>query len=971
MQKKEIFKLNRKELLDTLKIEVEEYTHTKTGAKHYHLATEDQHNVFIVAFRTVPEDSSGVAHILEHTVLCGSKKYPVRDPFFMMIRRSLNTFMNAFTSSDWTAYPFASQNKNDFNNLLQVYLDAAFFPRLDELDFAQEGHRLEFEKQDDPNSKLVYKGVVFNEMKGSMSSPINCLWQAITKNIFPSVTYHYNSGGDPRHIPKLTHKALKEFHANHYHPSNAVFMTYGDITAQEHQKYFQENALKNFSASNKTIFVGEENRFKSPKTVTENYSVNSIEEEKDKTHIVIAWLLGKNSDIKMVMNAHLLSGILLENSASPLRKALETTSLGNAPSPMCGLEDSTHEMLFACGVEGSNPEHVEEVEKLVLSVLQNVVENGIPQEQIESVLHQVELSQREIGGDTYPYGLQLMLNALTPALHGADPIDAMNIDSILVDLREKIKQPDFIKNLIKDLLLNNNHRLNLALLPDAGRDSKLAKKEAKRLDDIKSKLSDKQKQMIIKQSEDLEKRQNTEDDPEILPKVGLADIPPDMKIAAGSKKTLAKIPASIYNQSTNGILYNQIIVTLPQFDDDLLELLPLFSEYITEVGSGDRDYLTTQTLQSSVTGGISGRTSVRSHVDNLQKMRGFFVLSGKSLNRNGLALTRLLKETLESAKFDELSRLRELISQSRFQSEQSITGQGHSLVIGASVQNYTPVAYINQQWNGFTSIKQIKALDEAVNDPTKLKALAKKLKKIKEIILEAPIQLLLVSEKIQQHYMEENYNQIWSQYTQPTSRSQLVLPEIHGEVNQAWTTNTQVNFCARSYPVVPVTHTDAPTLMVLGGFLRNGFLHRTIREQGGAYGGGANYDTDTGSFRFYSYRDPRLEETLLDFNHSLDWLAENKHEERQLEEAILGVISSIDHPSSPSGEAKKAFYNLLHGRTPDQRRQVRENVLDVTIKDLQRVGAFYLNPKIASTAVLTNKDTLATVKNHEMEIFSL
>lgn len=218
----------------------------KTGATHYHLSADNNENVFLVALRTIPTDSTGVAHMLEHTALCGSERFPVRDPFFMMIRRSLNTFMNAFTSSDWTAYPFASQNRKDFDNLMDVYLDAVFFSRLHELDFAQEGHRFEFDTPDDANSDLVYKGVVFNEMKGAMSSPVSTLWQTVTEHLFPTTTYHYNSGGEPENIPDLSYQQLKDFYKIHYHPSNAVFMTFGDIPAYEHHEVFENKVLNRF-----------------------------------------------------------------------------------------------------------------------------------------------------------------------------------------------------------------------------------------------------------------------------------------------------------------------------------------------------------------------------------------------------------------------------------------------------------------------------------------------------------------------------------------------------------------------------------------------------------------------------------------------------------------------------------------------------------------------------------------------------
>ena len=368
------FTLIRQARIASLHIDVEEYRHNATGAQHLHLSADDNNNVFLVGFLTVPQDSTGVAHILEHTSLCGSQRYPVRDPFFMMARRSLNTFMNAFTSSDWTAYPFASKNVKDFNNLLKVYLDAVFFPNLDRLDFAQEGHRVEFETPNDPNTSLVYKGVVFNEMKGALSSPVQRLWQAVHYHLFPTITYHYNSGGEPSEIPKLTHAQLKAFHASHYHPSGAIFMTYGDRPASTHQQLFQERALQHFQKRDcSDLQISDEQRYDSPQQAINYYPIDSQEKSENKTHTILAWLLGKSIDIREVMNASLLTGVLLDNSASPLRHALETTPLGTAPSPLCGFSDSSRESAFVCGLEGSNPEQAEAVEKLIFQVLKCII----------------------------------------------------------------------------------------------------------------------------------------------------------------------------------------------------------------------------------------------------------------------------------------------------------------------------------------------------------------------------------------------------------------------------------------------------------------------------------------------------------------------------------------------------------------------------------------------------------------------
>ncbi|KAF0191507.1 MAG: peptidase M16C associated domain-containing protein [Gammaproteobacteria bacterium] len=953
------FELRHRTPVDSLHLVVEEYRHRKTGALHFHLAADNTENAFLVALRTIPTDSTGVAHILEHTALCGSERYPVRDPFFMMIRRSLNTFMNAMTSSDWTAYPFASQNRKDFWNLTDVYLDAVFFSRLEELDFAQEGHRIEFEKPDDSDSNLVFKGIVFNEMKGAMSSPVSTLWQELSKHLFPTTTYHFNSGGDPRHIPDLSYAQLKEFYRVHYHPSNAVFMTYGDIPAYEHQEKFENLALSRFEALDRVINVSDEQRFSAPLNVEERYALDESEATGDKTHIVIGWLLGRSISLEEQLKAHLMSGILLNDSASPLRHALETTKLGAAPSPLCGLEDSSREMVFVCGLEGSKPEHAAKLEKLIFEVLHDVATNGVPQERIEAILHQLELDQREIGGDSYPYGLQLILDALPTAIHRGDPVATLNLDPILEQLREDIRDPNYIKNVVRDYLIKNTHRVRLTLAPDTGLADERAREEAARLAAIRGQLNAAEKKQLIQRAQALQARQQRQDDPDVLPKVGLNDIPPHMHIPAGETEQIGATPVTFFDQGTNGLVYQQIVVDLPDLEDDLLEVAGLYTACLTEVGVGDRDYLATQAWQSSVSGGVYAYSTVRGMMDDEQKVAGYFVLSGKALARNHDRLTDLLRQTFERVRFDEGDRIREIIAQMRTRREASVTGHGQSLAMLAATSGMSPSAALAHQLRGLTGIQALKKLDDGIRQPTALKDLIARFGRIHQRIVAAKRQFLMIGEAERHAQFRTDLADGW-RGMEPAATDFLPfsLPTARARVLQAWLTSTQVNFSARAFPAVPAAHPDAAALTVLGGFLRNGYLHRAIREQGGAYGGGASYDSESASFRFYSYRDPRLIETLADFDRSIDWLRDTTHEWRQLEEAILGVISSIDKPGSPAGEAKEAFHNTLIGRTPELRERFRERITNVTLDDLKRVAATYLKPENASTAIITSAATL-------------
>ena len=966
------FELVRREHVPSLDVTLEQYRHHGTGASHIHLACADGNNAFLVALPTVPRDNTGVAHVLEHVSLCGSKRYPVRDPFFMMLRRSLNTFMNAFTSSDWTAYPFATQNRKDFDNLLGVYLDAVFFPLLDPMDFAQEGHRLEFEEPSDPDSPLTIRGVVYNEMKGAMSSPISQVAQTLQSNIFPTVTYHYNSGGDPEAIPQLDHQKLKDFHARHYHPSNALFMTFGSFSVEEHQQTFEADVLSRFARDHRDADIPDEQRFSKPIVVADSYCLDDDEDIARKSHVVIGWLLGRSDDVAEMLKAHLLSGVLLDNSASPLRKLLETTDLGSAPSELCGLDDSTREATFQCGLEGTDPEHAEAIEQAVLDVLEEVARDGVPREHVESVLHQVELAQREVGGGRFPYGLQLMLRVMPSYLHGGDPVAALDLDETLAELRHSIEDPQFIKSLTRDLLLDNPHRVRLTMVPDRELSARRAELLREQLQARKEQLDADAKTRLVEAAAALKARQEQEENAELLPKAGLEDVPEDRPIPDGSWTKIGAMPVTWYPQGTNGLVYQQLAIDLPDLPEELTDVLGLYCDCVTEVGFGDQDYLKAQALQAAVSGGVSARISYRSQLDDRARVGGLFVLAGKALARNERALESLLESTFSGARFDELVRLRELIAQFHVQAEASVTQAGHSLAMSAASAGIAPCALLDHRWDGLEGLRRLKALDAAMGDDSQVAEFAAKLARIRDKLKAAPRQMLLVGQPDREEELRASLAEVWNNAPSGNgAHGAFACDWSERRVRQVWSVNTQVNFCAKAYPAVGESHPDAPALMVLGPYLTNGFLHRSIREQGGAYGGGASFSADSGAMRLYSYRDPRLAETLADFDRAIDWLADNKHEGRQLEEAILRVLSDIDRPESPAGEAIGAYFGTRHGRTPDYRRAARRAVMGVRMDDLMRVTEKYLRADTASVAVVSNDATIDANAGLGLEICRL
>lgn len=925
-----------------------QYRHRATGALHYHLAADNDENVFVVAFRTQPMDSRGVAHILEHTALCGSKKYPVRDPFFSMIRRSLNTFMNAFTAADWTAYPFATQNKTDFYNLLSVYLDAAFFANLHELDFAQEGIRVELE-----NDKPVYKGIVFNEMKGAMSSPTDQLYHQLAHHLYPKTTYHFNSGGNPADIPNLTHQDLLDFYQSHYHPSNAVFMSFGNLTPFELQTAFEEQALKNFSQG-ETLKSVPEQRLIAPIQVEESYAVDSQDLSK-KTYLQLAWLLPPSTDIKTRLALRLMEGVLMEHSGSPLRQYLETCGLSESTSPIMGLDDSNYEMTFYCGVQGSEAVHAQTLEDGVFKVLHEVVSQPIDQEQIEAVLHQIELHQREISGDGMPYGLTLLLNGLGSAIHGGNPLDVWDIQPHLNELREQLKDPQWLPQLIQHYLIDNPHRVRLTLRPDSEKSQRDQAVEQAQLNQIEQQLDAEKRQQLIAQAKLLETRQAQQDDLSLLPKVGLADIPADLHIVQGETKTLTvandTVPFYQYAAGTNGLYYQQVIIPIP---DDVLQspLLGIYTALIGEVGCGEMDYLDIQQAQALVSGGLHLGASLRSDLSDQEKTSSYLVLATKALSDKIEAMS-LLKTAFEQLRFDEKDRILELLQQRKTRWQSRLSNAGHSYALQTASRDMSALARRDYYNAGLPALVWLRDLLSGIEQDTNaLEQLLQDLQHLHLRVLALPKQFLLVAEQEKLSLLSDQLQQVWQQVQTPNVLALDVKQHATELEDIAWLIQANVQFCAAVYPAVAVDHADACASMVLGPYLKNGYLHRALREQGGAYGGGASYDGNACAFRFHSYRDPRLSETFNDFKASINWLLNEEQEPHQLEEAILGLIAGMDKPGSPAGEAISACHAALHGRTPEFRRQMRKNLLQVTLDDLKRVAQQYIQAVTPARSVV-------------------
>ena len=951
-----MFNLEDQKYIKLLDLNAQIYTESEFNCKHIHLDSKSDEKVFMVAFRTIPEDSTGVAHILEHTALCGSKKYAVRDPFFMMIRRSLNTFMNAFTSSDWTAYPFATQNDKDFNNLLSVYLDSSFFPNLDELDFLQEGHRLEFSENNNSESDLEIKGVVFNEMKGAMSSISSQLWHGLSKHLYNSSTYKHNSGGNPENIIDLTHDYLVDFHRKHYHPSNATFFTFGNLNPTEIQEFINKNVLQSFEPSNEIISVKNEERISEPKIVTEFY--NPMPEDEHNHHVVLSWLLGESHNPVELLESYLVSNILLDNSASPLRKVLENTDLGKSLSPLTGLEADHKELVFAAGLEGVDADSQLKVEELILNCLKNVVSNGISKELIQSSLHQLEIKQREITGSGMPYGLQIMLSCLPACLHNDDPLKVLDLDSSFDVIKDNLNKENYIEKLIEEKIINNSHRVNYCLAPDIEFNSKNEKIIKEKIDEKSKNLSFEDKERIIELTKDLKLRQEKSDNPEILPKVTKEDIP-KIRNYAKSESFKNDNKNFFYKVGTNGITYHSIILPCSPLTEDEFKVASLFANTLTDVGIGDKSYEEVQKIQSAVTGGISASFTLIPNENQSSHSLGLKITS-KSLEEKEIEMQNLMIETAKDSNFYDKNRIKDMLNFISSDNEKSLIQNGHILSMSNAGAQINNISATSDFASGLNFITNTSKLSKNIDKNSELELYIELLNSIKNKINPIPSYSFTASsldlEQSKINFEFDNKNNSFSIQNYFDIQQKSV----------GWITGAQVTYCAEAFPTVDFFHKDSPALSVLGAVLRNGYLHSAIREKGGAYGAGAMQDSNNKIFKFFSYRDPRCVETFDEFQKSREWSLKNITQE-QLDEGILGIISSIDKPLSPYGEAMSDFSMNLDKKDLEKRLEIRSLVKSCTIDDLINVSQKYLFNE-SKRSVIAGENYIEELKKLNFEI---
>ncbi|KAK2629973.1 hypothetical protein QTJ16_000793 [Diplocarpon rosae] len=948
------FTLLRSKHVPELELTALHLQHDKTGADYLHVAREDKNNVFSIGFKTNPPDDTGVPHILEHTTLCGSEKYPIRDPFFKMLPRSLSNYMNALTASDHTFYPFATTNEQDYRNLMSVYLDATLHPLLKQSDFTQEGWRIgpENPMAAEPGNtgmpddrKLVFKGVVYNEMKGQMSDAGYLFYIRYQDHIFPAIN---NSGGDPQKITDLTYEQLKNFHAEHYHPSNAKIFTYGDMPLGDH--LLEINAqLSAFEKIERDFEIRRPiDLSKGPQHVTVAGPIDPLVGQDKQYKTSTSWLLGDATNIVESFSLSIMSALLMDGYGSPLYRNLIEAGLGTDWSPNSGLDNSGPVHIFSIGLTGVKEADVPKVKEAIHKTFKEVHKTGFEKTKIDGYLHQVEISLKH---KTAKFGMGLMQRVKPQWFEGVDPFDSLAWNDTVSAFEAELAKGGYLEGLVEKYLLNDN-TLTFTMTPSPTYGEELAQEEAARLAgkiaevtakaggeaEARAQLEKQEFELLMEQG-----KSNTED-LSCLPTVYVKDIPRQKENVEVRDSKIGDVSVQWREAPTNGLTYFRALNTFENLPEELRALIPLFTDSIMRLGTKDMSMEQLEDLIKLKTGGVSvAYSSSPSPLDFRSSTEGM-IFTGSVLDRNVSDMFDLLRKLVLDTDFDSTeaeSRIRQLLQGGADGAVNNIASSGHAYAMGFAESGLTNYARRRQQVSGLSQIKLVTALASRPESEG-LADIIEKLRTIQKLALSGASKFRAAitcgSESV---VSNEAMLQSFLSSLPRTEDSTTKIPSPHFSKNLKtfFPLPYQVYYGALALPTVPYTSAASAPLSILSQLLTNKYLHHEIREKGGAYGAGAYARALEGVFGFYSYRDPNPQNTISIMRSAGQWAMEKQWTDRDLEEAKLSVFKSIDAPQSISAEGMSRF---LSGISHEMMQERRERMLDVTKEQVREVAQQYV-----------------------------
>ncbi|EDO17658.1 hypothetical protein Kpol_1004p32 [Vanderwaltozyma polyspora DSM 70294] len=922
--------------------------HKQTGSEHLHIDSADKNNTFSISFKTNPPDCTGVPHILEHTTLCGSQKYPVRDPFFKMLNRSLSNFMNAMTAHDYTFFPFSTTNETDFKNLRDVYIDATLNPLLKIEDFFQEGWRLEHSDVTDPKSPIEFKGVVYNEMKGQISNANYYFWNKFQESIYPSLN---NSGGDPSKITNLTYENLVDFHSKNYHPSNSRTYTYGNLPLEDTLQFLNKK-FAGYGKRNRNKSVLKPISLDSITTIETTGQIDPMLPLDKQTKSSMTWLCGSPDNFYETFLLGIIGNLLLDGHSSTLYKKLIETGLGTDFSVNTGMETTTESNFFTVGLNGISDAAVLKDE--VLKTLKLILDEPINNNRVEAIIQQLELSKKDQKSE---FGLLLLYSIIPGWSNARDPFNNLLFEETIARFREDWdkKGNELFKDIIRKYIIDKPY-FQFTMKGSENFSAELEKEEAERLKAKVTRLDEDDKKIIFKRGAHLQALQNEKEDISCLPSLKVEEIPRTSDVYPVVSDSNIKHRIT----ETNGITYLRGKINLDKkIPEHLFPLLPLFSDCLTHLGTKTEEYSKIEEAMKLYTGGISthvdvGSDPITSHPNLL------FRFDGWALNSKTDKVTEIWEKLLVNTDFKQNSeKIKVLIKSMVSSNTSSIAESGHSFARSYSSAHLSTTRAINEVFHGISQVQLLNKLAMTLeNEELFQTEIVDKLVELQKYMMDSnEVQFFVTTDSIQQVAKVKQELDTFVGSLSPIEKNGGVniesypkLAQKPGVMSTLINFPFQVHYSGSSLPGVPYTHNDGAPLQVLSSMLTYKYLHKEIREKGGAYGGGATYSALDGIFSFYSYRDPDPIRSLETFHNCGQYVLENlKWDTADLNEAKLTLFQQVDAPISRKSEGTIYFHS---GVTDEMRQKRREQLLDTSLIDIHRVAEKYLLNKKPINAVV-------------------
>lgn len=963
------FKLIHKEEISELNSLALRFEHEATGADLVVLENDDDNKVFCITFRTPPENDRGVAHILEHSVLCGSRKYPVKEPFVELLKSSLQNFLNAMTFPDKTMYPVASRNQKDLFNLMNVYMDAVLFPKITKETFMQEGWHYELEGRD---AEMVYKGVVFNEMKGVFSNPESVLDRDLSHSLFPDTTYGCESGGDPAAIPDLTYEEFKEFHEKYYHPSNSRIFLYGDGNTGEYLKFMQEKFLKDFKRAEVNSSVGVQKPFDKARRKVRAYPVGKDESLEKKTYVVVGFKLDKSTDHEHCLSWNILNHILMGTPASPLRKALIDSGLGNEVVGG-GFDDNRVETVFAVGLNGTEKDHEEKIIDLIFSTLRDLADKGIEEDMVKASVNTVDFKLREANFGGFPKGIVYNIQSLASWLYDADPLMPLKYDELMKKIKAESGKGYFEK-LIKTYLLENNHQSIIVLVPKQGLAEEQAARVREKLAQFKSTLDKKNLDDLVEKTKALQEMQAKPDDPEALaslPTLELSEVNRETPVFPLDFKKESSPKILFHDLFTNKIAYTQVGFNAHAIPIELVQYLPLFGKLILEMGTRKSDYVRIAQQIGIRTGGIGGSHYSATPLNDRETVISWIMFRGVALVEKVGELYDLYAELLGEYSFDNHKRLTEIIKSSKADMEASIVPGGNHYVVSRLQSYYSRLGKYDELTGGITYYKFLEQLQKrALKDPAEV---ADKFTQVADILFSKDNLLVNLTSEAEDYAVLEEKSLKLAEIFPASSRGPAALDFDAVQVNEAFPTASTVQYVGKGANLYDLGFTYSGKFNVLKSILRMGYLWDRVRVQGGAYGSSLSLDPFTGDFSMVSYRDPNLTETLAVYDEISDFLTNLNLSGKEFEKILIGCVGQLDPPLTPDRKGSISMAETLTSVTYEFKQKVREELLSTKLEDVKEfAGLFQKIKETGAVCVLGNEEKIKNNKqvfDHIVKVF--